>query len=212
MVPSTYFFLFDFSYFFRILMDSSLLHFQKVDFFFPAAGAARLKSEPLTRSTVKGSSSHFPRFHLGMHTAMEAILKADKFTLVNKLTKEDIWQMLDWKHVSWKRSLGCECPHERCSLQSLASPHPHSWPGLTQKMLLPHSSSTLFYLVACFSPEGNMPSLGILHSLELIETVLEGYWVITKKKKCQAFTSLPWESSKTSHLAWFMRTSYFICM
>lgn len=74
-------------------MDPSLLvTFPEVDFFFffPAEGAARLKSERLTRSTVKGSSSHFPHFHLGVHTATAAILKADKFTLVNKLTKGDI--------------------------------------------------------------------------------------------------------------------------
>lgn len=72
-------------------MDPSLLvTFPEVDFFFPAEGAAGLKSERLTRSTVKGSSSHFPHFHLGVHRATTAILKADKFTLVNKLTKGDI--------------------------------------------------------------------------------------------------------------------------
>lgn len=72
-------------------MDPSLLvTFPEVDFFSPAEGAARLKSEPLTRSTVKESSSHFAHFHLGVHTATTAILKADTFTLVNKLTKGDI--------------------------------------------------------------------------------------------------------------------------
>jgi hypothetical protein len=57
-------------------------------FLVPAARAGRLKPQPLTRSPAKGSNSHFPDLQLGVHVVMAAILKADRFTLVNKLTKE----------------------------------------------------------------------------------------------------------------------------
>lgn len=126
-------------------------------FFYSCPREARLKPLPLTRSPVKGRNSHFPHFHLGVHIVTAAILKADRFTLVNKLTKEGIWQMLGWKRVSWKRGLwNTDIPHEGCNFVELgksASSFP-TWQDTKRP------SSSFFYLTACFFPGGNRPFLG----------------------------------------------------
>lgn len=83
-----------------------MLDFQKVGFF-PSLPAAKQEmqsgwscstwQDPLWKGVT-----HFPHFHPGLQIAATAILKADRLTLVNKLTKEKIWQMLDWKCVHWR--------------------------------------------------------------------------------------------------------------